>query len=151
MLIISPTFPRRRMLRDFNISENFLTHLKSYSTQSLHPLTQLLEIRSHKVGINLKTNNKVTIIIKKRFNFGNSSRKLNISKKKKGMKNYNNIIKMFKLILILNLLVSCNGFSQKPLLPTFKITQANGIVYTAQQVEAGKPLLIVYFSPSHGL
>jgi thiol-disulfide isomerase/thioredoxin len=63
------------------------------------------------------------------------------------MKNYNNIIKMFKLILILNFLVSCNGFSQKPLLPAFKITQANGIVYTAQQVEAGKPLLIVYFSP----
>lgn len=63
------------------------------------------------------------------------------------MKNYNNVIKMFKLMLLLNMLVSCNGFSQKPQLPAFKMTQADGSVYTAEQVEAGKPLLLVYFSP----
>jgi hypothetical protein len=38
---------------------------------------------SQKVGINLKTNNKVTIVIKKKLNFGNSSRKLTISIKKR--------------------------------------------------------------------
>lgn len=63
------------------------------------------------------------------------------------MNKYCSFLKMFNLILLLNMMVSCNGFSQKPLLPAFKITQANGIVYTADQVEAGKPLLIVYFSP----
>lgn len=54
---------------------------------------------------------------------------------------------MINFIFILNMLVSCNVFSQKPLLPVFKITQANGIVYSSEQVEAGKPLLMVYFSP----
>lgn len=54
-------------------------------------------------------------------------------------------ISIFTTLIVM--LISCNGFSQKPQLPNFKITQSNGSVFTDKEVEAGRPLLIVYFSP----
>jgi thiol-disulfide isomerase/thioredoxin len=63
------------------------------------------------------------------------------------MKKNNIFIRMTMITILLNMLIACNSFSQKPLLPNFKITQSNGNFFTNQDVEAGKPLLIVYFSP----
>jgi len=62
--------------------------------------------------------------------------------------NQNNVFKrMMMLTFLFNMLISCNSFSQKPLLPNFKITKTDGNIFTNQEVETGKPLLIVYFSP----
>ena len=55
--------------------------------------------------------------------------------------------KILSLTFLFNMLIACNSFSQKPQLPDFKITRSNGILFTNKEVEAGKPLLIVYFSP----
>lgn len=63
------------------------------------------------------------------------------------MKKNNIFSRILLLTFFFNMILSCNSFSQKPQLPDFKITQSNGHVFTSQEVEAGKPLLIVYFSP----
>ena len=61
---------------------------------------------------------------------------------------HNTIFKrMMVFTLLFNMLSACNSFSQKPQLPNFKITKTNGNIFTNQEVEAGKPLLVVYFSP----
>lgn len=48
---------------------------------------------------------------------------------------------------IASMMINENLFSQSTSVPSFKLTQANGSVYNSQSIVAGKPLLMVYFSP----
>lgn len=48
---------------------------------------------------------------------------------------------------ITSLLINENLLSQSTSLPSFKLDQANGTVFNSQRIVAGKPVLMVYFSP----
>ncbi|HEX2846204.1 MAG TPA: hypothetical protein VHN59_06625 [Chitinophagaceae bacterium] len=39
------------------------------------------------------------------------------------------------------------AFAQKGKLPPFRMVQENGVVFKAEQLPVGKPILLVYFSP----
>ena len=57
-------------------------------------------------------------------------------------------IKLTRLLFSLFLLLAgLHSFAQSGQIPPFQIIQANGKVFTARELPAGKPILIVYFSP----
>jgi thiol-disulfide isomerase/thioredoxin len=53
------------------------------------------------------------------------------------------------MLLLFNLLVflSIISFAQEGKVPPFKMLQANGKVFKAQDLPMGKPIILIYFSP----
>lgn len=51
------------------------------------------------------------------------------------------------VVMILFVMTTHILHAQKGKLPPFKMTQANGKVFTAHELPVGKPVLIIYFSP----
>lgn len=58
-------------------------------------------------------------------------------------------IRKIRLIILLAVLVLVNTivFAQAGKLPPFRIIQANGKVFKAEDLPIGKPIIIIYFSP----
>jgi len=51
------------------------------------------------------------------------------------------------LIGVLVMITGVAAFAQKGKLPPFRMVQENGVVFKAEQLPVGKPILLVYFSP----
>lgn len=51
------------------------------------------------------------------------------------------------MLVSLLLMISSNIFSQSGKMPPFRIIQANGTVFKAENLPMGKPIIIIYFSP----
>lgn len=51
------------------------------------------------------------------------------------------------MLASLLLMISSNIFSQSGKIPPFRIIQANGRVFKAENLPKGKPIIIIYFSP----
>lgn len=57
-------------------------------------------------------------------------------------------MKLFRGIFVsLLCLVTAGAFSQSGKVPPFRIVQADGRVFLAQNLPVGKPIVIIYFSP----
>jgi thioredoxin-related protein len=58
-------------------------------------------------------------------------------------------MKKIRLIILVTALVLANtiAFAQAGKLPPFRMMQANGKVFKAEELPIGKPIIIIYFSP----
>jgi len=54
---------------------------------------------------------------------------------------------VFSLMVVLMFVISSNTYSQSGKIPPFKMIQANGKLFSAQDLPIGKPVIIIYFSP----
>lgn len=57
----------------------------------------------------------------------------------------NNFI--FPVFLIASLLIFQDAYSQSGKVPPFRMVQADGKIFRAEQLPMGKPIVIIYFSP----
>jgi thiol-disulfide isomerase/thioredoxin len=53
----------------------------------------------------------------------------------------------FSILVFLMLIINSKTFSQSGKVPPFRMIQANGKIFKAENLPIGKPIVIIYFSP----